>query len=697
MNNNYNSLAGTSLENPVLDKGKKMWQSLDVLAAYYENSDMSKISAISKFSDNKWDVIGSNRYNFLWNVWLPNSECYPLLIVCKVVAYYGLNTQNNKISSTQPRIQSFISSFKELLTSKGILIANRDQPFQILSYLDLTDILHLVQMEFVRKRTISENALYGFNQIVTCPLVSFPNAEFLISASSHSLPWSGESLRLWGNSVKTAFLKQEGKTSDTIAEMIKRKPYSPLKLGVMELLIQVSMPFVEEHFELIKNVFDIIEAEKEKSTIKHSIAKLTRSKIARMYGKKLDKILPLKYTEITDENSKGTLSVKWFSDFEQLIQGAVAWLILLTTGLRNCDMRNLVIGCCQPSKRFDLLNYLITDIKKTNLSNYIIPVPSVIAKAIELVTIAKKFRTGDMLFTQRHATGKDNSTNDPRKITCGQGFNNLIHAFAAHYDIKLDTIADDGYDATPHCIRATLAGYIGENSQAAIIILKRLFGHSNNLMPDAYLVNNPIIIKQRRKNINDAQEELATIMTKNVVSKKVSGTKGKQMLAGLKHIESELRAELKNESLTEMDFHVRLEDRLKEILLMRIQGEDIYALKTPVGVICMRSQSDSTDSPCALVGNHKERIKLNISKDVTDVLATLPNPAHCVGKNCSDALLGKDWSRDLLTSFDFYIKLLKGQGHKNIDIRNQANHFIKGYGPLLKDIYSDEREDSYFD
>jgi hypothetical protein len=111
----------------------------------------------------------------------------------------------------------------------------------------------------------------------------------------------------------------------------------------------------------------------------------------------------------------------------------------------------------------------------------------------------------------------------------------------------------------------------------------------------------------------------------------------------------------------------------------------------------MRSQSDSTDSPCAKISNHQKRKELNISKDVTDALATLPNPAQCVGKECSDALLGEDWSRDLLYSFDFYIKLLKGQGHKNIDIRNQAKHYINDYGPLLKDIYADEREETYFD
>jgi hypothetical protein len=690
MTGTYNNLTVTSAEDSALEKGKQMWQCLDALAAHYENVDMSKISATSQFPDDKWDVPGDAKHNFNWNSWLPEPEYFPLIMVCKVASYHSMVVLNKKASTVQPYIQSLISVFKTLFTSKGILIANIDQPFQNLSYLTSQDISHTAQMHFAKKRTIDKAAFAGLNLMSSCPLFAFPSTEFMISGSSSCLPWTGKSIIKWVEKIKEAQLKEEGESSESIADLIKIKSYPPIKSSVMNSLIQAAIPFVENYFELIKNMFDELEANKELADDHNAVARSVRIKIDKKYGKELEKIFPRKY-------KNEILSLKWFTDFEHHIQGAVAWLILLTTGLRNIDMRNLVIGCCQPSKRFDLLNYLITDIKKTDLTNYIIPVPPIIAKAVELATLAKKDRTGDMLLTQQQATASDSSSDDPRKISSNQTFNRLIHNFAEHYNIKLETVSSDDNDATAHCIRATLAGYIGANSHAAIIILKRLFGHSNNLMPDAYLLNNPIIIKQRRKNITDAQEEQATIMSQNIARGKVSGTKGKQMLEGLKHIAGELQMELKNESLTEMDFHIRLKERLKEILLMRIQGEDIYALKTPVGVICMRSQSDSTDSPCAKLSNHQKRKELNISKDVTDALATLPNPAQCVGKECSDALLGEDWSRDLLYSFDFYIKLVKGQGHKNIDIRNQAKHYINDYGPLLKDIYADEREETYFD
>ena len=142
---------------------------------------------------------------------------------------------------------------------------------------------------------------------------------------------------------------------------------------------------------------------------------------------------------------------------------------------------------------------------------------------------------------------------------------------------------------------------------------------------------------------------------------------------------------------------INLKDRIKEMLLTRIQENQIYALKTPMSVVCMRNCSDSSDTPCAKLGNHEKRKKNGVSKEITDALSTLPNPAQCVGKECSDALFGEAWSRDLLGTFDYYIQYLKAVGHHSIDIKNEAEIFVKNYGSILKDIYSDEREVGYFD
>jgi hypothetical protein len=309
-----------------------------------------------------------------------------------------------------------------------------------------------------------------------------------------------------------------------------------------------------------------------------------------------------------------------------------------------------------------------------------------------LAELAKSVRTGDFVFTQTIQSSSDNTSQDPYKMNDGRTFNRLLWDFTSHYDIPLKTISDDK-EATAHCVRATLAGYIGANSTAAILILKKLFGHSNALMPDAYLAHNPLVITERNKNITNAQETLAEDMAKGMVSGKLSGTKGKQMIKGAENI----RNQLKNESENEMDMQIKLKERIKEMLLTRMQENQIYALKTPMAVVCMRNCSDSSDTPCAKLSNHEKRKKSGISKEITDSLATLPNPSQCVGKECSDALFGEAWSRDLLGTFDYYVKYLKGVGHQSIDIKNEAELFVKNYGSILKDIYADEREGGYFE
>jgi hypothetical protein len=146
------------------------------------------------------------------------------------------------------------------------------------------------------------------------------------------------------------------------------------------------------------------------------------------------------------------------------------------------------------------------------------------------------------------------------------------------------------------------------------------------------------------------------------------------------------------ESITEMDMHVTLKERLKELLLQRINGGEVYAMLTPMGVVCMRNCNNTSDAPCAKQENHNKRKSQVISKEITDVMGTLPNPAHCVGKECSDALLGAPWSDPLLETFQFYVNYLKGLGNKSIDLKFEAEKFIKEYAPLLKEIY-DEVDD----
>lgn len=674
-------------EDSLLELGRKQWACLDSLAEHYKDSDMSNISSVSKFQDDKWEVIGESKYNFRWSEWAEGNNAFPLILICKVVSYHAMQVNNLATSTIQIGIAGFLNTFMEILQTKSICMAERNQPFNALSHLSCNDISLLAQTNIANKGTLSHASFTGLDRISKISLNSFPNTEFLISGLS--TPWDEQSLscQYW--------VKQQ-KSIQGID--ITTKSYPPLRFEVVSAIVKHAIPFISQHFDTIVGVFNEIEKFHQTSPppkgtkINIGVSPIIKKK----YGKALDYILPIQINENPGQYF-GRIKWAWFSDLEQLAQGASAWIILLTTGLRNVDMRNLEKGCCQTSKRHDLLNYLITDIQKTHLSNYVLPVPSQTKKAVELLQLAKLDRSGDFLLSKLTTFSGDNSSEDNRKISDGDTFNRMIKRFASNYDISLDTISNDDNEATTHCIRTTLAGYIGVNSTAAILILKKLFGHSNALMPDAYLNHNPIVIAERNKNITNSQKTLADDMANGMISGKLSGTKGKQMLIGAEHIKSELNNELKNESLTQMQMQVNLKERIKEMLLSRIQENQIYALKTPMSVVCMRNCSDSSDTPCAKLGNHEKRKENAVSKEITDALATLPNPAQCVGKECSDALFGEAWSRDLLGTFDYYIKYLKAVGHQSIDIKNEAEIFVKNYGTILKDIYSDEREVGYFD
>ena len=692
--------------------GYQQWSVLHALEKEYENIDMSKISATSTFHDDTWEPHGGSLYNFRWNDWFPDETDLPLMLVCKLVCYHQLSFANLAISTVKNSVAGFVTTFRDLFRSKNILISKRNQPFNTLLQLTSNDILLTALNHLAKENALSHGPFEFLNRIKHIYSEAYSNAYFLTSGLI--LPWNTQNI-----SVQT-WVKKLRQTHGLDTSV---KSYPPLDLAVVSQLVKNATPFIEEYFDLLCGVFDEIEIIQKHSTQnKNDLTWKTRRHIKIKFGDELSNILPLQF------DSKGGLTSDWFRRLEQLIQGAAAWIILLTTGLRNVDMRNLEKGCCQNSKRHDLLHYLITDIKKTHLKRYILPVPNQTHKAVILLEQCKRFaraKESRYLITCTSSFSNNNLINETdgyKMDACGT-FNRLIRNFASHYNIKLFTLSDDNDEASCHCVRATLAGWIGTHSAAAILLLKKLFGHSNALMPDAYLANNPVIIKERNRQISEGINKMSEELSDAIVRGKVAGKAGDRLLAGAEDIRLQIAKDnsedtddtsqsnpkpitssgsatatsIHHHQITEMDMRVQLKERIKELLHTRIKDQQIYALKTPMAVVCVRNTSNSSDAPCAIAGNHKTRQSLKLSKLITDALGTPPCPANCVGKACGDALFGDTWSRDLLLSFDYYIRYLEGVGHQSIAIRDEAKNFISTYGSILKELYSDEREPGYFE
>jgi hypothetical protein len=296
-----NSLEITSQEDSAFSKGKEMWVCLIALAAHYENIDMSKISPLSKFSDGKWDGHGGPESNFIWDKWLPESKHYPLLLVCKAITYFEIANQNKKISTVIGNIREFISFFKAMFESKNILVAEYNQPFQNLSCITTSDIIHKCQLQFATTTTLRPAPLIGLNYLASCKLSQFPNAEFLISGSKSSMPWGQNSVTDWAKDMCSSLEREGGKDYVFDSSNDEVKSYSPLKMEVVDAIVQNSMPFFDEHLELIINVFDDIHESSElnKSSYQNGHGRIhekVRFEIERKYGSQLNLIVPLFYS-----------------------------------------------------------------------------------------------------------------------------------------------------------------------------------------------------------------------------------------------------------------------------------------------------------------------------------------------------------------------------------------------------------------
>lgn len=652
--------------------GEKQWACLTHLEEQYKNQSMNRITN-NAFSDEYWDCTGSNRYNFKWIDWLPEPEQKPLLILCKVATFILIQIRGASISTVQPRVIGFINTFKEMLASKRILIANEGEQFRGLSDLLSDDISLAANRNLQLKGTLGLAPFSFINDLTTIEAPSYFSAYFMVS--NIITPWSkaGLDVRKWVPSLKKALGLNNEITH-----------YMPLTQECCSSIITTSLMIINDYGDTIIDFFNEVE-NKTKTLPKNRCRRFPKSLntiIKNKFQTKLENIMPMTFS------SERQLPQSYYSNLQQLTQSACAWIILLTTGLRNIDLRKLSPKACIASKRSDNIFYIVSNIQKTDLINYVLPIPPQTAKAFMLATKAKLNRDGEVVFHKTLAKVADSSIKDEYYMGEESAFNKLLRFLPNHFNIKLETI-DPNVPVSAHCGRSTLAGFIGANSTAAILILKKLFGHSNDLMPDAYINYNPLVIAERNRNITTAQQSLAEDMALAISKGSVAGVKGEQLKKGAETIKAEIEEKYKSESLTEMDLQVKLLERLKEMLLQRMTNNHIFALLTPMSVVCLRMTNDTTDSPCASQENQAARKKSGFSKAVTDVMATLPNPAQCVGIKCSDALIGKPWSDGLFETFKFYISYLNST-NQVFDLIQEAKRFVTNYRDVLEELYKEE-------
>lgn len=659
--------------------GEKQWACVNELANEYKHKSLERFCVRATFENDIWDTKGASVYHLRWGDWFPKKEHYPLKLLCKIAAYTAIETRRQAISTTQPRFIAFLNLFLEMLEEKKILIAEPGARFN--SFVDLTeeDILLVANARLAKNGSLSTTPFEAISLITSLEGSILKSLHFTVLGASE--PWVDVGVNNWVDSFKRSLGIEEDK-----------KHFAPLTSECTSAVITKSLEIINDYGDAIVEIFDIVE--KDLAVLSTNISRYTTAAstdlIIKEYSEKLKGLIEIPTSHY--ERHSVQIDMSFFTDLQRLAQSAALWIILLTTGLRSVDLRQLSPKCCVQSKRSDDVYYIVTGIKKTKIPAHVIPVPPQTAKAIDLAKKATIARGSSVLFHKKLKSSHvvNSEITDPYYMGTVDTFNKLLHHMPNHFGIRLETI-DPDVRVTAHCGRSTLAGFIGAHSKAAILIIKKLFGHTNSRMPDAYINYNPLVIKERNATIGRAQESLAEDMANAVASKKVAGEKGEQLMAGAEFIQKSIAAEYENESLTEMDMQVKLKARLKEMLLERMKDNHVFALLTPMSVVCLRSTSDSTDSPCAMQSNHAERKAKGVSKEVTDAMATLPNPAQCVGNKCSDALIGDPWSKPLLESFQFYVNYLKSTNQVH-DITVEAKRFVSSYKDVLEELYGDINE-----
>jgi hypothetical protein len=205
-------------------------------------------------------------------------------------------------------------------------------------------------------------------------------------------------------------------------------------------------------------------------------------------------------------------------------------------------------------------------------------------------------------------------------------------------------------------------------------------------MPDAYLKHNPLVQKKRKENLETAQKKMASSISEAIFSGKVSGGKASALKKGIEAFEESESPTLKSSSKTEGEIHLSLQERFTELLFERISSGQMFAMLTPLSVICLRNSNDTSESPCSHDKYRMMRNDSNFNKAISETLGTLPAPENCIGNKCKDSLMG-NWSLPLYETYLFYIEYLQHIHEGEVDLLEEANLFVKQYAQSIQEVF----------
>lgn len=650
---------------------KSQWALIHVLERQYRGKTV--YGTTCKFEDDNWFNIdgrtGSSRTGINWT--LIKTDEPALRVLIKMYLFDAIFERRLEIGYLAQKFIRLRSTIIPLIENKKILAGQNGSVLLGLSHLTDDDLLLMLDM-----RMVSASSELAFrnecNDVANFHTFSNHIAEQVPAYQIRArLPWqkSGEPVSIW---VKR-------RAVDLSMSFPETEGFDPLTSETVQSLVEKSLNLIDLYFEHFVEIAPTV----------------ARYYDGKKYEKKftlglLEKFGPIFSPIMAVPNINGIsrsqiISGKllpWLRDLLYLARGACVNVILLTTGLRNIDVRGLMVGECRPSGRADLLFYLRADLQKTK-NVVVLPIPDQTDKAIRLLEKIK-FTDSPYLLDAKilKSNRRTHSESSIHRFDNGHAVNNMLEDFAAHFNIPfLSPITGERF--TAHNYRTTVAGWLGAASNLSLLLVRRLFGHSNNVMPTVYLNNNPIVVAERNKQKAQANAETARQMALAASQGRLAGIKGEQLERGYQSYKSRMESDKqKSHALTDAEIIMSF----TQILEQRINSGSMCGFLTPFGVVCGRNPTDTSQSPCAERANRKKTqgIAPELLKHLSDI-----NPDQCIGTSCSEAMLGP-WSTSIRETLNWYYALVRHQLSDAFTEKHfieSAKQFIKQYQAPIRKVF----------
>ena len=683
-------------QNDHINLGKAQWNAMRHVESYYDTQPMSCFDD-AIFSSNYW-AVPSKRNSFGGFNWAgileKDNANYPWVLLLKLSLYQRVEVQKYSTSSYE-QVIGFSRLFQPFLKKEKILYGQEDTPI-IPAEVVNKERLHDWCTELANNNVKNADIWRLWSSLILNCAETLPsNMAFL--RFNFTKPWAAYKIDEKRLSAEQQYLnKLLGKN----ASRTSVQSYKPFSASTVAKLIDAAIPLITEHNSALIDIINTFQSNypmdstrKENQNNKGFSSKKHVKAMKNVIEKNRHVIqfFPDLNGELNDVFHHNSFGISWICDLHSMCTAAAVWIILLTTGIRNVDIRhNLVRDCVVKDPDGELLNYLITDIQKTGINDHPIPVPPLTIQAIDFLN---NINLAPMEVPNLVSRLKGLQNNKEWHISTGTALNQSLRKFASNFDINLldDLQDDENPEGVAHRARVTLANWIGTNSPLAVMIVKRIFGHTNEVMPDDYLKNNRDVMKERSRIQQETYEDLSDEVSDSIVEGKFSGGLKQKIIEDVETVIDTLVKE--NNSLVGEELRMTLKENIKKVFLSRLSNGEILGMQTPLGFICMRDPKSTSPAPCSAKQQNQKMKNKDIDRRFMRALqaSTLPDLDNCQGSGCQHSFLyDNPVTKMLLDTFHYYVNYLKGVGQFSIEhIDIEAQNFIHLYYPPLKDVYPD--------